>query len=211
MKKPRGCLFFGAVAAAVLLAGSALACGLMAYYARKAIIARTDSSPSALGGPAAPEAGAGAAKRLEAFRAGLREPGEIPELVLDAADLNALIASRSTPEERWQDMFRATIDGDRIGLRMSVPLDLVPLPLPSGRYLNGEASFAVSMKDGMLIVTADSLSLGGKPAPPALMARLKGENLARDAYRNAENAEALRRIGSIEVKDGRITIKPRRG
>ena len=210
-KKPRGCLFFAAVAAAVFLAASVLAAGLLVYYARGMIIANTDSAPTPLSGPEMPDAGyEDLEKRVEAFRTSLRETGEIPELVLSADDINALIA-RKSPAERYQDMLRVTIDGDKMGGQVSLPLDKAGLPLPGGRYLNGAASFKVSMKDGVLIITADSLSLKGKAVPPSLMAQLKNENLARNAYRDPRNAEALRRIESIEVKDGRITIKPRRG
>lgn len=211
-KKPRGFLFYAAVAAGVLLAASVLSAAALALYARSLIIASTEAAPSAMVGAEMPTADYEALeKRVEAFRKSLRESSEVPELILTADDINALLARKSDSTDRVGDMLRVTIEGDKIGGQVSLPLDKIGFPLPKGRYLNGSASFKVSMSDGVLIITADSLVLKGKPVSPALMSQLKNENLARNAYRNPKNAEALRKIESIEIKDGRITIKPRRG
>ncbi len=89
---------------------------------------------------------------------------------------------------------------------MSIPLHL---PFVKGRYLNGAASFKASLENGVLIVTAHSIEVKGKPLPEPFMSQLRNENLAKDAYRDPKNAESLRKIESIEVKDGKLTIKPR--
>lgn len=213
VKKPRSFLFYLAVAVGILLLSSLAAVLGLGLYARGLIIANTDAAPAAL--PPAPEMTdaeyAELSKKVDAFREGLRSGGDIPELSLRASDINALIARRSTSTDRVGDMVRVAIAGDKIRADLTLPLDKAPLPLPRGRFLNASASFDVSMKDGVLIVTADGLSLKGKPLAPALLSRLRSENLARDAYRDPKNAEALRRIGGIEIKDDVIVIKPRRG
>lgn len=210
-RKPRGFLFFAAVAAGVLLLASALAAGALALYARSLIIAYTDAAASPMPVAEMPAADYEALeKRVEAFRTGLKESSEIPELVLSADEINALLARKSDATDRVGDMLRVTIEGDKIGGQVSLPLDKVGFPLPAGRYLNGSAAFKVSMDGGVLIVTADSLVLKGKPVSQALMSQLKNENLARNAYRKTKTAELLRRIESVQIRDGRIYIKPRR-
>lgn len=212
-KKPRGFLFYAAVAAGILLASSLAAAVGLGLYARSFIIAHTDGAPAPL--PPEPEMTdaeyAALEKRVDAFREAAQGAGEVPALTLRAADINALIARRSSPGDRLGDMVRVAIEGDKLRGDVSLPLDKSPLPMPRGRFLNGSASFNVSMKNGVLVVTADSVSLRGRPLSPALLARLRSENLARDAYRSPKSAEALGRIGSIEIKDDAVVITPRKG
>ena len=39
------------------------------------------------------------------------------------------------------------------------------------------------------------------------MKSFRGQNLAKDAYNNEENARVLRRLESVEIKDGKVTLK----
>jgi hypothetical protein len=41
------------------------------------------------------------------------------------------------------------------------------------------------------------------------MTELRQENLAKDALNSQKNAEMVRKLESIEVKDGKLIIKPR--
>ncbi len=210
-KKPRSFLFYAAVVAGVLLLASVLTTGALALYARSMIIAYTDAAASPM--PVAELATAdyeALEKRVEAFRTSLRDSSEIPELVLSADEINALLARKSDATDRVSDMLRITVEGDKIGGQVSLPLDKIGFPLPAGRFLNGSATFKITMENGVLIVTAESLTLKGQPVSQALMDQLKNENLARNAYRKPKTAEILRKIESIQVKDGRIYVKPRR-
>lgn len=210
-KKPRGFLFYAAVAAGGLLLALALTTAALALYARSMIIAYTDTAASAMPVAEIPAADYEALeKRVEAFRTSLQQSSAVPELVLNADEINALLARKSDSTDRVSDMLRVTIDGDKIGGQVSLPLDKIGFPLPAGRYLNGSAAFKISMENGVLIITADSMTLKGKPLAEAIMSQLRSENLARNVYRKPKNAEALRKIESIQVKDGRIYIKPRR-
>lgn len=209
-KKPRGFLVYVAVIGAVLFGLSALGAGACVLYARSLVIAHTGASAVPLR-PVPEKTDADFAsleKRVEAFQTSVRDVGEVPELVLSADDINALIARRADPKTRLGDMLRVTLEDGKIGGEVSAPLDKVNLPLPAGRWLNAAAAFNVSMKGGALLITIDSLVLDGKPVSPALLAQLKNENLARNVYKDPKHAEALRKIDSIEIKDGLITIKP---
>lgn len=211
-KKPRGFLFYAAIVAGVLLLATVLMTGALALYVRSKIIAYTDATASAMPVAELPPADYEALeKRVEAFRISIRESSEIPELVLSADEINALLARKSDATDRVSDMLRVTIEGDKIGGQVSLPLDkIIGFPMPAGRFLNGSATFKVSLENGVLIVTADSLVLKGKPVSQAFMDQFKNENFARNIYRRPKTAEVLRRIESIEVKDGRLRIKPRR-
>jgi len=210
VKKPRGFLFYAAIVAGVMFAFTALGAGACVLYARSLVIAHT--SPSAVPLRPVPEKTdadfEALSKRVEAFQASVRDGGPVPELVLSADDINALIARKSDPKTRLGDMLRVTLEDGKIGGELSAPLDKVGLPLPGGRWLNAAGAFNVSMKGGVLIITADTLVLDGKPVSPALLARLKNENLARNVYKDPKHAEALRKIDSIEIKGGLMTIKP---
>jgi hypothetical protein len=43
--------------------------------------------------------------------------------------------------------------------------------------------------------------------PDEIMAGLRQQNLARDVYQDPRTAEAMRKLESITVQDGRITIR----
>jgi len=80
-----------------------------------------------------------------------------------------------------------------------------------GRYLNGEAILKASLSEGVLIVTIDSLEVNGKPLPDQFLNGLRSQNLAKDAYKNPEQAELFRRFESIQIKDDTIILTPRAG
>ena len=130
-KKPRGFLFYAGVAAGALLLASLLAAGAVTLYARSLIISHTDTAASPM--PVAELPGAdyeALEKRVETFRTSIRESSEIPELVLSAAEINALLARKSDSTDRVGDMLRITIEGDKIGGQVSLPLDKIGFPCP---------------------------------------------------------------------------------
>ena len=210
IKKPRSFLFYVAVALGSLALASFLMTSLLVLYVRAKIISYTDTVATALPQVSMPAADSDAVmKRIETFRSDLKESKETPELVLSADDINAFIATMSTEDKPFKDMIHVSLEGDKLGGQVSLPLDKTKLPLPSGRHLNGTATFNFSMEDGVLLITADTVTLNGKPLPDRLMTALRNENMARDAYRRPKTAEILRKIESMKITDGRITIKPR--
>ncbi len=96
---------------------------------------------------------------------------------------------------------------DRVRGQVSIPLgDLESEPF-DGRYLNGSATFEVSMESGVLVVTLTSVEVKGEPLPEAVLEAFLDKNLAGDL--DAETAKLLRRLDKVEVKDGKIRITPR--
>ena len=81
--------------------------------------------------------------------------------------------------------------------------------LGKARYLNGDATFKVSLENGVLIVTAEEVRVKGAPIPESVMGPLRRENLAKNAYQDPKNAEAIRKVESIRVEDSQVTVKAR--
>jgi hypothetical protein len=104
-----------------------------------------------------------------------------------------------------------TIEGDQIKGKVSIPMDdLAQAPGLSrlkGRYLNGSAALKVSLANGVLMVTLQSLEAKGQSPPPQVMAQLQSVNFAQNATQDPKTQEMIGRLESIEVKDGNLTIK----
>jgi len=103
----------------------------------------------------------------------------------------------------------ARVEGDKLKAQISIPLDKLKIGMLKGRYLNGEAELKASLRDGILMVTLETLEVNGKRPPEKFLAELRKQNLAKDAYDNPKNAEMIRRFESLEIKDGTIILKPR--
>jgi hypothetical protein len=52
-----------------------------------------------------------------------------------------------------------------------------------------------------------SLQVKGRSPPDEFMSSLRAQNLAQNMHQDPKNAEVLRKIESIEVKDGKIIVK----
>ena len=101
------------------------------------------------------------------------------------------------------------MEGDKLKAQISLPLEMLKIGMLKGRYLNGEAELKASLSAGILVVTLESLEVNGKRPPEKFLAELRKQNLAKDAYDNPKNAEMIRRFESLEIKDGKIILKPR--
>lgn len=206
--KRRGCLFYGCLTSIVLL----LIIGLVAFmgvrYVRNKIDAYTDTKPMPMPRVEMSDAEYQALQeRVKRFGVALDQgaPGE--PLSLGERELNALIA-RSGNAKELADKVYVSLDGESVRGMVSIPLSGLGW-LGRGRYLNGEAAFKVSLENGVLIVTAQSVEVKGNPLPESIMNPLRQENLAKDAYKDPQNAAAIRKFESIQVENGQVIIKAR--
>ncbi|MBI1840122.1 MAG: hypothetical protein HYR88_04640 [Verrucomicrobia bacterium] len=211
-KKAKGCWFYGCVTVAILAVLVGVGVVLTGFYvARKIKSAVAEySQPEPLKLPElrlTPEQYTDVRKRSEAFKSSLATPSATPhELVLTADELNGLLSDvdRSGALSR---SLRVKIEGDVISGMISIPLSRLGLPNGDGRFLNGEAGFRVSMAQGRLLVTLKDFRLKDKPLPPALLAGFQNLNLA-EQYNNDPNAQSvLAKFETIEVRDGKLTIR----
>jgi hypothetical protein len=214
--KQRGCFFYGCLTALLLTVLFCVSAFFVARYALNRFIAvaeqYTETTPMTL-----PKVELSAAdydqldKRITAFRDALNAPEAVAPLVLSGEEINALIAKNPG----WKDLkgkLYVTIDQDRIKGQVSIPLADVAGRIPGlsrlkGRYLNGSAAFNVSLANGALAVTLKSLEAKGQSPPPQVMTQLQAVNFAQNAAQNPKTAEMIGKLESIEVKDGKITLK----
>jgi len=146
-------------------------------------------------------------QRVKTFGEAMEQGKGAEPLMLTERDINALLAKAANMQE-LADKVYVSVNGNQVKGQVSIPLSFLGW-LGRGRYLNGEATFNVSLENGVLIVTAQEVKVKGKPLPESFMKQLRQENLAKDAYKNPENAEAIRKLDSIEVQDSKAIIKAR--
>ncbi len=206
-RKPRGCVFYGCAFAAVLGIFAVLLFGLALFFGYRALrdFVQEYGEETARPIPVA-EIPADCLEaiqaRVAAFRSAIEAGSPAEPLVLTAEELNALIDT--IPE--YKGVFAVDLAGDKIRGDLSLPLGLFGFP---GRFLNGTATFDVRIDRGLLIATIDALEVKGKPVPPRFLAKLREQNLAKDANLNPKNAAQVERIESVTVKDGKLIIAPK--
>ena len=206
--KRRGCFFYGCLTCIILL----LLCGVMAFFAfrfiKNQINQYTDSQPTPMptvemADPEFKELEA----RVKTFGEAMDQGKAVEPLVLTEREINALLVKSGKVGE-LANHIHVSLEGDQVKGQVSIPLSKVSR-LTKGRYLNGEATFDVSLENGVLIVTAREVQVKGKPLPETFMGAIRQENLAKDAYKDPKHAEALRKVESLKVEDGRVIIKAR--
>lgn len=204
-----GCLFYGCITLIVLAVLALIMLFLIYRWWMQQVNQYTDDKPVTFPQLTMPaEEQKEVKKRFDDFITAVKEGKETEPLVLTSDDCNALI--QGSEEGELRDRVHINIEGDAIKGQVSLPLNELPLPGMSGRYLNAEAAFKVSLENGVLIATIDQASVKGKPLPPQFIEGMRSQNLAKDAYKDPENAEAIAKLESIQVKDGKIIVKARK-
>jgi len=208
--RQRGCFFYGCIIASILMALVLILIGLGVYFGYRfftqLVEQYTATAPRDLPKVEMPaDQRTSLKKRVEEFGKAVEEGKAVESLVLTGDDLNALIEEE--PELKGKVYLK--IEGDELKGQVSFPLEKLGFAPLKGRYLNGEADLKASLNNGVLIVTLDSIEVNGKRVPEEAMTNIRQENLAKDAYKNPKHAEILRKLESLEIKDGKIIIKVR--
>ena len=213
--KRRGCFFYGCITVLVLMVLVGIAGFFLIRYGLNKFTAfveqYTDTKPMLLETVQISSADYQQLdKRVTAFADAVDARKATPPLVLTGDEINALIANNPA----WKGLkgkVYVTIEGDQIKGKVSIPMDeLAQAPGLSrlkGRYLNGSAGFKVSLANGVLVVTIQSLEAKGQSPSAPIMAQLQAMNFAQNATQDPKTQEMIGRLESIEVKDGKITIK----
>ena len=203
------CLVVGCVGAAVVAALLAVAVGGITWYTLNRLIDQyTDDAPVDL--PVvemAQEELDALIVRVDEYRTALEEGEARGALELTQDDLNALIQYHDD-----LDFFRGklyiTLDDDRVGGELSIPLDDLPIPGMGGRYFNGSATFDIEIRNGRLAVYLESASIKGEPVPEEFMIQIRSENFAAGLNTTPEGQELLENVDTLEVRDGRLIFTP---
>ncbi len=208
--RQRGCFFYGCIIASVLAVLMVVLVGILIFVgyrmASRYVEEYTATAPVQLPKVEMPEEQRQAVKdRFDSFKKAVNDGTPIEPLVLTSDDLNVLISQ----SEDFKGTIYVSVEGDEVKGKVSFPLDRLNFGMVRGRYLNGEADLKASLKDGVLIVTLDSIEVNGKKPPEEVLAELRKQNLAKDLYKEEKNAEMIRKFESLEIKDGKIILKVR--
>jgi hypothetical protein len=210
LPKQRGCFFYGCLIASIMAVLFAILLGVIAFFGIRAFNQLIDQYTSTVPRDLpkvemAPEQVKTLKDRVEAFRKAVEDGTTNEPLVLTGDDLNALIAEN--PD--LKGVIYVKVEGNEVKGQVSLPLDKLNFSMVRGRYLNGEADFKASLADGVLIVTIEALEINGQKLPDQFLTELRKQNLAKDAYKDEKTAEMIRKLESLEIKDGKIILKVR--
>jgi hypothetical protein len=206
--KRRGCFFYGCLTSVVLLLLAGLLVFLAFRFVKNQFNSYTDTQPLKMPKVEMTDAEFKILEqRVRSFGGALEQGTALEPLILTERDLNALIALSGNTKE-LADKVHVSLNGNQVKGMVSIPLSGLGW-LGKGRYLKGEATFKVSLENGVLIVTAEEIRVKGQPIPESVMSQLRRENLAKDAYKDPKNAEAIRKFESIQVEDSQVTVKAR--
>ena len=206
--RKRGCLFYGCLTGVVLLLLAGLFAFLAVRFVRNQINAYTDTAPMKLPKVELTDAEFQQLdQRAKTFVAGMDQGKAVEPLALTEREINALLLKNANTQA-FADRVYVALDGSNITGQISLPLSHLGW-LGRNRYLNGEATFNVSLDNGVLVVTAREVRVKGKPLPESIMNPLRQENLAQDAARDPKIAETIRKVESLRVDDGHVIIRAR--
>lgn len=208
--KQRGCFFYGCMTVVVLALVAGVGTYLVVQWVSGLIEQYTGDEPLELPVADIPPADLDELQnRWERFKREVEENEAVEPLELTAEEINALI--QNDPE--WDDLkgrlYVEIDERDRVRGQVSIPLGDFEFEQLDGRFLNGSATFEVSMESGVLVVTLTSVEVKGEPLPEAVLEGFLDKNLAGDLYDDAETAKLLRRFDKVEVKNGKVRITPR--
>jgi hypothetical protein len=206
-RKPRGCVFYGCVISIVLAVLMALLIGFLVYWfyrlATKFIDEYGDDVPTPIAVAIMPADQVEDLKsRVARFQESLEKGTATEPLVLTADEINALIDSIPI----YKGVIAVDLDGDKIRGKVSFPCERIGI---RGKYLNGTGTFKVTVDDGRLEIRVTSAEVKGKPISEDDLAKLREQNLAKDANTDPDTARLIRQIERIEVKDGKLIIVPK--
>lgn len=204
----RGCLFYGCIVGVVfmLMVLAGLLYGIHQF--KRMLTEFTDSKPMAVPTVSLSQAQIDALhQRVNTFSNAVTQGKEAAPLVLNSDEVNALLQSNAGNQGMKGNVY-ISLPGDKVKAEVSLPMGQTGLPFSKNRYLNGDASLDVSLRNGMLGVYIDQINVKGKPLPKVYMDRLRMVNWAEAANTNRQASSALNKLQSIEVKDSKLIITP---
>jgi len=128
---------------------------------------------------------------------------------LTADEINAWIATSPGGQALTGKVY-ITIEGDQLKGQVSLPMAEVGLSIFKGRYLNGAVTFTLSFQKGVLHLTAQDITVKGKPLPTVYMQQIRQTDLAKDSANDPETKASLERFEEIKIENGKLIIVPKK-
>ncbi len=208
----RGCFLYGCLSlVAVFILGLVLVVVGVRHYINSTIEQFTAAEPETMEPATLPEAEMRQLQeRLRNFGQALQQTNEAAQLSLETRELNAVIATETRFNE-VKDRLRVELQDDGMVCRVSLPLDplsnLIFLSRLKGRHLNATLNVQVTVANGVLQTSLKSATVKGTAIPPELLARLEEKLPWQEIQQNPEIQEALARLGSLKIRDGRLELE----
>jgi hypothetical protein len=212
-KSGRGCLLYGGIAAGVLFLIILLAVLSVVRTAKRYINEYTDVAPLPLPTVQATDQEISRMReRISKFREAVQSGKTVEPLIVTADEANALIAK--DPEMKGlQGHFYLEFDEGKVKAQLSIPAEQLGggIKLLKGRYLNGTGIFNVSLRDGTLWVSPESISTSkGKTFPEDVMKGIRTENFAAAYTNNPDFNAAIAKMEDIKIQPGKVIIVPKK-
>jgi hypothetical protein len=146
----------------------------------------------------------------------LLKGGGSQPLQLDETELNVLMAESPQLKSYGKEIYLQPSENS-LKAQVSLPLDQFKFwqeankrlasTNMSGRYLNGTATFDLSITNGELRLILRDLIANGKSVPATFINRVKAENLAQEANQSPTFKAAMEQIQNIEVKNSNVVVR----
>lgn len=207
-RRRRGCLFFFGLAAVVLIV-VLLGVYLGFRYAKGIVNQLTDTEPLHLPSVHLPQAQMFQLHdRVETFQDSVRDGEPTGPLELSADEVNALIETDPALAALKNHAY-VSFDGNQLRAQVSFPAEDLGLAALRGRYINANGVFDAALTNDQLRITALSLTAKGKPVARHVMRRIAAQNLAARFNEDPRAGAGLKKIQSIEIKNGKLIITPK--
>jgi hypothetical protein len=207
-KQRRGCFYYGCLASSVVLAAILITVFLSLWYLKRTFNQFTDTQPMPVAVAQVSTAQAQEIqRRIDAFEQAIRDHRPVAPLVVSAEDINAMIAT-SPRLEALRGKLYVIIEANRLKGQVSAPLSELGLKMLEGRYLNGLATFGLSLNNGVLALCIDDFQVRDKSLPRLLMNPIRKQNLTQRLKQDPHAAIVLDSLQHLDVKDGRLILVP---
>lgn len=209
-KRRRGCLFYAGITFVVLAAAVLLGSYLGFRYARRVIHLLSDTQPMQL--PSVHLSDRQMFQlhdRVNTFGDQIRDGETVPPLELSADEVNALIETDPALAALKNHVYVA-FDANRLKAQISFLAQDLGFEALRGRYVNASGLFDVALTNDELRITAEYLTIKGKPVSRQFMRQIEAQNLAAKFDQDPKVAAGLKKLQAIEVKDGKLVIVPKK-
>ena len=192
-KKKKGCFFWGLIGCGGLVLFVAISVGVLLFFVRSKFVKYTSDEPIQI------EQVSFSSNEEKDIKEKIGELKSISqkggEFVLTDRDLNLLIASN--PKFRG----RAYVDfeNDKINIKFSIPF--------MKRYINGDISGKLRMKDGLLKLEIDKSDVIGFKTPSKELRDKIASSLVEGLENNPEFRKIERRIERVYLEKQKLYIK----
>jgi hypothetical protein len=203
------CFLYGCVTLVVLGILAGLASFLVVRnFAREMREKYTEAAPAELPTADLPAAATEALiARVDEYFKKLRAGEPLGTLTLTENEVNALLQNHPDLKEDFGNLVYLTLGTGTATGQMSVPLDW--LPMFSGRYFNGTATFDFEVSGGRVELYLTGATVKGEPVPEQFIVAFRSENMAADWMRNDADARTLmEKIDTVKIDSGTVVITP---